>query len=114
MMARYDRPKRCAWLMKRSIGWVWRSRASHRVTDLSGGEQQRVAVCRALITQPLLVLADEPPETWIRVSGRLLAAELMSYAPSRPAIVIIATHNRDLARRCDRLLMLEQGKIAEN
>lgn len=89
-------------------------RASHRVTDLSGGEQQRVAVCRALITQPVLVLADEPTGNLDSNSGDLLAADLMSYAASRPAIVIIATHNLDLAQSCNRLLTLEQGKISEN
>lgn len=114
MLARYDRRKamRNAHEALDRVGLA--SRASHRITDLSGGEQQRIAVCRALIREPLLVLADEPTGNLDSVSGRLVEAELMSYAASRPAIVIIATHNRDLARRCDRLLMLEQGKIAEN
>jgi lipoprotein-releasing system ATP-binding protein len=90
------------------------TRASHRVTDLSGGEQQRVAVCRALITQPVLVLADEPSGNLDSISGGLLAGDLISYAAARPAIVIIATHNQDLARRCDRVLSLEQGRLSEN
>jgi lipoprotein-releasing system ATP-binding protein len=90
------------------------SRASHRITELSGGEQQRIAVCRALITAPLLVLADEPTGNLDSISGGLLETELMSYAASRPAIVIIATHNQDLARRCDRLLTLQAGRISEN
>ena len=89
-------------------------RAAHRVTDLSGGEQQRVAVCRALITQPVLVLADEPTGNLDANSGERLADDLLSYAPSRPEIVIIATHNQDLATRCDRVFTLERGKIAEN
>ncbi len=87
------------------------NRACHRVTELSGGEQQRVAVCRALITQPVLVLADEPTGNLDSSAGDVLANDLISYAASRPAIVIIATHNEDLARRCNRLLALEQGKI---
>jgi len=90
------------------------TRASHYVTDLSGGEQQRVAVCRALITQPVLVLADEPSGNLDSISGGLLAGDLISYAAARPAIVIIATHNQDLAHRCDRVLRLEQGRISEN
>jgi ABC-type lipoprotein export system ATPase subunit len=89
-------------------------RALHRVTDLSGGEQQRIAVCRALIAQPPLILADEPTGNLDSVSGGLLEIELMSYAASRPAIVIIATHNQELAHRCGRLLRLEQGRISEN
>lgn len=90
------------------------SRAAHRVTDLSGGEQQRIAVCRALITSPLMVLADEPTGNLDSLSGGLIESELISYAAFRPAIVIVATHNQDLARRCDRVLTLEQGRIAEN
>jgi lipoprotein-releasing system ATP-binding protein len=90
------------------------SRASHRITDLSGGEQQRIAVCRALITSPLMVLADEPTGNLDSLSGGLIESELISYAAFRPAIVIVATHNQDLARRCDRVLTLEQGRIAEN
>jgi len=81
---------------------------------LSGGEQQRIAVCRALITRPLLVLADEPTGNLDSASGGLLETELMSYAASRPAIVIIATHNQELAQHCDRRLKLEQGRISEN
>ena len=88
-------------------------RASHRVTDLSGGEQQRVAVCRALITQPLLVLADEPTGNLDSLSSAQLANDLISYAVSRPAIVIIATHNRELAQRCDRVVILEDGRTSE-
>lgn len=90
------------------------SRATHRITELSGGEQQRIAVCRALIRSPLLVLADEPTGNLDSISGGLIEAELMSYAASRPAIVIIATHNYDLARRCNRVLTLERGKITES
>ena len=114
MLARYDqrRAMRSAHEALDRVGLA--SRASHRITDLSGGEQQRIAVCRALIREPSLVLADEPTGNLDSVSGGLVETELMSYAASRPAIVIIATHNQDLARRCDRLLRLEQGKIAEN
>jgi lipoprotein-releasing system ATP-binding protein len=90
------------------------SRAAHRITDLSGGEQQRIAVCRALITSPLIVLADEPTGNLDSLSGRLIESELISYAAFRPAIVIVATHNQNLARRCDRVLTLERGRIAEN
>jgi lipoprotein-releasing system ATP-binding protein len=89
-------------------------RAAHRVSDLSGGEQQRVAVCRALITQPLLVLADEPTGNLDSLSGAQLASDLISYAVSRPAILIIATHNQDLARRCDRVVTLEHGRTSES
>jgi lipoprotein-releasing system ATP-binding protein len=112
-LARQDRRK----AMRRALEALDRlglaTRASHRVTDLSGGEQQRVAVCRALITQPVLVLADEPTGNLDAISGDLLAGDLISYAASRPAIVIIATHNQALARLCDRRLTLEQGRVSE-
>jgi lipoprotein-releasing system ATP-binding protein len=114
MLARHDRRRamRSAHEALDRVGLA--SRASHRITDLSGGEQQRIAVCRALITTPLLVLADEPTGNLDSISGGLLETELMTYAASRPAIVIIATHNQDLARRCKRLLTLAQGRISEN
>jgi lipoprotein-releasing system ATP-binding protein len=88
-------------------------RASQRVTELSGGEQQRVAVCRALISQPLLLLADEPTGNLDANSGELIADQIVSYALSRPAIVIIATHNQALAQRCDRVLSLQAGRISD-
>jgi lipoprotein-releasing system ATP-binding protein len=113
LLARQDRrgAMRSAYEALERLGLA--SRASHRITDLSGGEQQRIAVCRALITAPLLVLADEPTGNLDSISGGLLETELMSYAASRPAIVIMATHNQDLARRCDRLLILEEGRLLE-
>jgi len=113
-LARHDRHK----AIRRALEALERlglaNRATHRVTDLSGGEQQRVAVCRALITQPVLVLADEPTGNLDSNSGGQLADDLISYAASRPAIVIIATHNQDVAQSCNRLLTLEQGRISEN
>ncbi len=113
-IARHDGPKAMRQAREALERLGLAARASHRVTDLSGGEQQRVAVCRALITQPVLVLADEPTGNLDSNSGGQLADELLSYAASRPAILIIATHNQDLAKRCNRVLTLERGKVAEN
>jgi lipoprotein-releasing system ATP-binding protein len=88
------------------------SRASASVVGhLSGGEQQRVAVCRALITRPALVLADEPTGNLDAEIGNEIAHLLVSYAKSAPALVIIATHNRALAELCDRPLVLREGKL---
>ncbi|MEP6717626.1 MAG: ABC transporter ATP-binding protein [bacterium] len=112
-IARHDAPKAMRLALEALDRLGLAARASHRVTDLSGGEQQRVAVCRALVTQPVLVLADEPTGNLDSNSGDRLADDLLSYAASRPAIVIIATHNQDLAQRCDRRLTLEQGKTSE-
>jgi len=114
LLARHDRRKAMRSAHEALDRMGLESRASHRISELSGGEQQRIAVCRALITAPLLVLADEPTGNLDSISGALLETELKLYAASRPAIVIMATHNQDLARRCDRILMLQAGRIAEH
>jgi lipoprotein-releasing system ATP-binding protein len=113
MLARHDRRRGMRNALEALDRLGLATRASHNVTDLSGGEQQRIAVCRALITRPVLVLADEPTGNLDLLSADSLANDLISYAASRPAIVIIATHNQDLAERCDRVLILEQGKTSE-
>lgn len=87
-------------------------RAAHRPAALSGGEQQRVAFCRALANKPKLLLADEPtgnldPATSDRVFGAL-----MDLVRSSGLSALIATHNLDLAARMDRIVRLEQGLIA--
>jgi len=78
---------------------------------LSGGEQQRVAVARALITQPQLILADEPTGNLDASAGEDLAESMLRYCRDRSAIVIIATHNRQVANLCDRILIIHDGKI---
>jgi lipoprotein-releasing system ATP-binding protein len=86
-------------------------RTSHPAGYLSGGEQQRVAVCRALISRPALVLADEPTGNLDATIGDEIAESLVSYGRANRAVVIIATHNRALADLCDRILMLKDGKL---
>ncbi|SHI98960.1 lipoprotein-releasing system ATP-binding protein [Palleronia salina] len=87
-------------------------RADHRPSAMSGGEQQRVAVCRALANGPRLLLADEPtgnldPETSERVFGAL-----MSLVRDTGLSALIATHNLELAGRMDRSLRLSDGRLA--
>jgi len=89
------------------------SRVAHPVGHLSGGEQQRVAVCRALITQPSLVLADEPTGNLDASFAEEIAETLVAYARSRGAIVLLATHNERLAQLCDRILVLKDGRVRE-
>ncbi|RJL01886.1 ABC transporter ATP-binding protein, partial [Paracoccus siganidrum] len=84
-------------------------RASHRPAELSGGEQQRVAFCRALANQPALLLADEPtgnldPET----SDRVFEV-LMALVRETGLAALIATHNHELAGRMDRIVHLNQA-----
>jgi lipoprotein-releasing system ATP-binding protein len=81
------------------------------VGHLSGGEQQRVAVCRALIARPAIVLADEPTGNLDTATGEEIANAMVSFARNGPALVIIATHNRALAERCDRTLVLSRGQL---
>jgi lipoprotein-releasing system ATP-binding protein len=89
------------------------SRGSHLIGDLSGGEQQRVAVCRALVTRPAIVLADEPTGNLDTATGDAIATSLIAYAKETPAIVIIATHNQSVASVCDRSLRLRDGRLYE-
>jgi lipoprotein-releasing system ATP-binding protein len=87
--------------------------ANSLVGHISGGEQQRVAVCRALITRPGLVLADEPTGNLDTVTGAEIARTIVSYARKAGSIVILATHNRELAQICDRNLILSEGRLRE-
>ena len=88
-------------------------RISHLVGHLSGGEQQRVAVCRALITRPQLVLADEPTGNLDTAIGDEIARSLISYAHESRAVVVVATHNRGLAETCERILILRDGRLCD-
>jgi len=88
-----------------------RARGEHRPGALSGGEQQRVAVARALATSPRVLLADEPTGDLDRATGRKLAETLRSLVRARGLTVVIVTHNEELARGCDRVLALVGGRL---
>ena len=102
-------PEALRWL--RQVGLE--QRAHHRSGELSGGEQQRVALARALITGPKLLLADEPTGD---LDGRTAEAvfDLISQLHREHQLTsLIATHNLDFARRCDRVLRLQRGACEE-
>ena len=87
-------------------------RADHPISHLSGGEQQRVAVARALVTEPTLLLADEPTGNLDDVISDQIGRALVDYAHKHSAITVIATHSASLARMCDRAMVLEGGRIS--
>lgn len=86
-------------------------RAHHRPAELSGGEQQRVAFCRALANRPRLLLADEPTGNLDPATSDVVFAALMELVRSTGLSALIATHNLELAGRMDRILRLESGRI---
>ena len=86
-------------------------RLTHRPAMLSGGEQQRVAVARALVRQPALLLADEPTGSLDEQTGDDLHALLLDMHREFGLTAILATHNPRLADRCDRVLRLEAGRL---
>jgi len=88
------------------------ARLSHRPGQLSGGERQRVAVVRALINQPQLLLADEPTGALDRASAEQLAQLLIELNREESVALIVATHALDLARRMGRVMQLKDGQLA--
>jgi lipoprotein-releasing system ATP-binding protein len=86
-------------------------RVSHRPGMLSGGEQQRVAVARALVMQPALLLADEPTGDLDEHTARELQVLLRRMHTAHGLTSLIATHNLQLAESCDRVLRLEEGRL---
>ena len=87
-------------------------RMTHRPGMLSGGEQQRVAVARALVMRPALLLADEPTGDLDEETGRALHGLLRDMHDAFGLTSVIATHNPRLAAACDRVLRLESGRLA--
>lgn len=86
-------------------------RASHRPAALSGGEQQRVAFCRALANAPGLLLADEPTGNLDPATSDQVFGTLMDLVRDTGLSALIATHNLDLAGRMDRQIRLDQGRL---
>ncbi|HTY04945.1 MAG TPA: ABC transporter ATP-binding protein [Gemmatimonadales bacterium] len=86
-------------------------RMSHRPAELSGGEQQRCAVARALVNDPALVLADEPSGNLDHANAEVLHETFFRLAREFETAVVVVTHNRQLAQRADRILWLEDGRL---
>ena len=88
-------------------------RSTHRAGELSGGEQQRVSIARALVTKPKLLLADEPTGDLDDQTADALFALIERLHASYGLTSILVTHNLTLARRCERVLRLAHGQVEE-
>ena len=86
-------------------------RLDHRPSQLSGGEQQRVAVARALANKPALVLADEPTGNLDEATADKVLAQFLELVRGQGGATLVATHNERLAARMDRVVRLHEGKL---
>lgn len=89
-------------------------RVDHRPAELSGGEQQRTAICRGLANAPHLLLADEPTGNLDPHTSEYVFQELIELIRRQGVAALIATHNMDLARRMDRILVMHEGQLVEH
>lgn len=87
------------------------SRLNHTLHQLSGGEQQRVAVARALANEPQIVLADEPTGNLDDITASQIFNMMLTLVQERNISMVIATHNMELANRMNRIIHLHQGKL---
>ncbi len=97
----------CEWLEQTGLS----GRAGQRAAQLSGGEQQRVAIARALVNRPSLLLADEPTGDLDEASAETVFELMRQLHRSHRLTSLLATHNLSLARRADRVLLLEHGLL---
>ncbi len=88
-------------------------RLGHRPAELSGGERQRVAIARALINGPKLLLADEPTGNLDRATGQKILDAVASLRAEHGLTMVMVTHDPILAERADRILRLDQGRLAQ-
>ena len=82
-------------------------------SELSGGQQQRVAIARSLITRPKLLLADEPTGNLDSENSKIIVDYLKKIHHQNDITIIMVTHDLELAKNCDRIYVLEQGKLRE-
>ena len=87
------------------------TRSDHRPSELSGGEQQRVAICRALANKPKIILADEPTGNLDQKTTSSVFETLQKIVRQTNLAALVATHNLDLANRMDRVVKLNDGKL---
>lgn len=103
--------RQCARQMLERVGLA--QREQHYPSQLSGGEQQRVAIARALVHSPALLLADEPTGNLDKRTGGMVGDTLFDLHEQAGSTLILATHDERMARRCDRLMQLDEGRLFE-
>jgi putative ABC transport system ATP-binding protein len=86
-------------------------RAAHLPSQLSGGEQQRVAIARALANEPRVVLADEPTGNLDTTTGEEIIELLTSLSSERRQTIVLVTHNPEIARRAERVVQMQDGRV---
>ena len=89
-------------------------RIDHRPSELSGGQQQRVAIARALVNEPAIILADEPTGNLDEETGKRVLELLLELTRGAGKTLFMATHAPDVARRADRILHLDHGKLVSD
>ena len=89
-------------------------RAAHRPGRLSGGEQQRVAIARSFANEPQLILADEPTGNLDNTNAQYVFSLLLNTVKYSQVAALVATHNQDLAKRMDRIIYIDKGKLVES
>jgi lipoprotein-releasing system ATP-binding protein len=103
--------------MEKAAGWLrevgLEARSQHRAGELSGGEQQRVAMARALVTGPKILMADEPTGDLDNRTAEMVFELVQRLHRDHQLTSLIVTHNLDFAQRCDRMLRLHQGRTEE-
>jgi putative ABC transport system ATP-binding protein len=87
------------------------NRAHNLPSQLSGGEKQRIALCRAMINRPPLLFADEPTGNLDSKNGRKVLEQLIDLKNTHGATLVLVTHNPEIARAADRVLQLEDGRL---
>jgi len=86
-------------------------RTTHYPKQLSGGEKQRVAIARAFVTEPSILFADEPTGNLDTASGDRVTDLLFSLNERSNTTLVLVTHDRELAKRCDRIIELDAGRM---